>query len=69
MVENTVMPSLNNATLTFHHDGRDYSIDFPSMQAASDWWGNRDSFDATVATKLSLDEANSMFEREARTEG
>lgn len=64
----SLSPAAMAATLTFHHNGRDISVDFPTEQAARDWWGERDSFDATIAKKMSLADVNAMFERENATE-
>jgi len=59
---------MSQVTLTFHADGEDYAVDFPSAQDALDWFGTVHPYENTVAIKVTKEEADTLLGRDPHVE-
>lgn len=56
------MPETSSpVALAFHHNGADYSVQFPTREEAETWYGRLTTDPAAVAQVISLDEAEALL--------
>jgi hypothetical protein len=53
---------MTNSTLVFHAAGKDYALDFQTPEEAAAWFNRLDPQDASLATKVTPEEAAKLLD-------